>query len=95
MQGGRGNLEKRVEEMLAKGMVLRFADALKLDKVEKGPIDPKSFVLPTVIDKAALKVRLTAERERAKAAAAKAMPGGPPPVAVQPAPAPTPAPKAK
>jgi hypothetical protein len=95
MQGGRGNLEKRVEEMLAKGMVLRFADALKLDKVEKGPIDPKSFVLPTVIDKAALKVRLTAERERAKAAAAKAMPGGPPPAAVQPAPAPTPAPKAK
>jgi len=90
MQGGQGNLEKRVEEMLNKGMVLRFADALKLDKIEKGPIDPKAFELPTVLDKAALKARMTAARAAAERA-------GPPPapVAPAPAPAPTPAPKAK
>jgi hypothetical protein len=93
MQGGQSNLEKRVEEMLSKGMVLRFADALKLDKIEKGPIDPKTFTLPTVLDKAALKTRMAAERARAQAAAKAApAPGGPPPVQVQPAPAPTPAP---
>lgn len=91
IQGGQGNLEKRVEEMLGKGMVLRFADALKLDKVEKGAIDPKNFDLPALVDKAALKGRMTAERDRAQAAA-KAMPGGPPPVQAQPVPAPAPAP---
>jgi hypothetical protein len=100
LQGGESNLEKRVGEMLGKGMVLRFATALKLDKVEKGPIDPKSFALPTVLDKAGIKARMTAERERAQAAA-KAMQNAQPPVQGQPmpapapAPAPTPAPKAK
>lgn len=93
VQGGQGNLEKRVEEMLDKGMVLRFGDALKLDKIEKAPIDAKVFALPTVIDKTALKARLTAERDRARAAS------GPPPVATppaaEPAPTPAPAPKAK
>ncbi|ATY33827.1 hypothetical protein CVN68_19230 [Sphingomonas psychrotolerans] len=95
LQGGVGNLDKRVEEMLGKGMVLRFENSLKLDKVEKGPIDPKVFALPTVLDKAALKARLTAARAAAKAAQ--------PPASVQPsqapvpapAPAPTPATKAK
>jgi hypothetical protein len=93
MQGSQSSLEKRVEEMLGKGMVLRFADALKLDKVEKTPIDPKTFELPTVLDKAALKARMAAARAAS----------GPPPVATPPAgepapkaaPAPTPAPKAK
>lgn len=99
MQGGMGNLEKRVAEMLDKGMVLRFGDALKLDKVDKGPIDAKAFELPTVVDKAALKVRLTAERARARAASgAPPMEERPSPdakPAPAPAPAPTPAPKAK
>jgi len=97
VQGGQGNLEKRVEEMLDKGMVLRFGDALKLDKIEKAPIDAKTFALPAVIDKTALKARLTAERDRARAAS-----GAPPmeekPVATPapaPAPAPAPTPKAK
>lgn len=84
MQGGQSNLEKRVEEMLGKGMVLRFADALKLDKVEKGPIDAKTFDVPAVLDKAALKARLNAARAAA----------GPPPGATPPAPEPTPSPQA-
>jgi hypothetical protein len=93
LQGGLGNLDKRVEEMFGKGMVLRFNNAFKLDKVEKGPIDPKSFALPTVLDKKALKARLTAARDAAKAAAAKTMPAAPP--QGQPAPVPAPAPQAK
>lgn len=93
VQGGQGNLEKRVEEMLDKGMVLRFGDALKLDKVEKAPIDAKVFALPAVVDKTALKARLNAERARARAAVPPAAaPADPAPA---PAPAPTPAPKAK
>jgi len=91
LQGGAGNLEKRVEEMLGKGMVLRFDNSLKLDKIEKTPIDAKAFALPTVLDKAALKARLTAARDAAKAAQPP-MPVQPP---VDPAPAPAPAPKAK
>jgi hypothetical protein len=91
LQGGVGNLDKRVEEMLGKGMVLRFENTLKLDKIEKGPIDAKRFALPPVLDKAALKARMIAERDRARAAA-KAAPSGPPPVAM-PTPAPAPAPQ--
>jgi hypothetical protein len=98
LQGGVGNLDKRVEEMLGKGMVLRFENTLKLDKIEKGPIDAKRFALPPVLDKAALKARMIAERDRARAAA-KAAPSGPPPVAMPtPAPAPqvpAPGPQAK
>ena len=90
VQGGQGNLEKRVEEMLDKGMVLRFGDALKLDKIEKAPIDAKTFALPAVIDKTALKARLTAERDRARAASVSpgAVPVDPaaPPVKSVPAP---------
>lgn len=98
IQGGKSNLEKRVEEMLGKGMVLRFADALKLDKVEKGAIDAKAFALPTVLDKAALKARLSAERDRARAAAVPPVPtpNGDAPKGAEPkAAAPAPAPKAK
>ena len=93
LQGGATQADKLVEEMLGKGMVLRFDNTLKLDKIEKAPIDAKVFALPTVIDKAALKARLAAERDRARAAS------GPPPVAVpptaEPAPKATPAPAAK
>lgn len=92
LQGGVGNLDKRVEEMLGKGMVLRFENSLKLDKIEKGPIDAKSFALPTVLDKAALKARMIAERDRAREAA-KAAPSGPP--VAMPTPAPAPGPQAK
>jgi len=96
IQGGQGNLEKRVEEMLGKGTVLRFADALKLDKIEKGAIDANSFTLPTVLDKAALKARMTAERDRMRAAAPQPPVAVPPPGESAPAtPLPAPAPKAK
>ena len=98
LQGGGGSkVDKLVAEMLGKGMVLRFDNTLKLDKVEKGPIDAKAFTLPTVLDKAALKARMTAERDRMRAAAPPA-PSGQPPVAMPPAgeaaPKATPAPKA-
>lgn len=97
IQGGQGNLEKRVGEMLGKGMVLRFADALKLDKVEKTPIDPKVFDLPAVLDKAALKARMTAARAAAGPPPAMAPSEGTPAQVQAPAPAPTPsaAPKTK
>jgi hypothetical protein len=97
VQGGQGNLEKRVEEMLDKGMVLRFGDALKLDKIDKAPIDAKVFALPAVIDKTALKARLNAERARARAASSAPPMEERPGSAPTPAPAPTaaPAPKAK
>lgn len=100
LQGGGGSkIDKLVEEMLGKGMVLRFDNTLKLDKIEKAPIDAKVFALPTVLDKAGLKARLVAERDRARAAA-KAAPSGPPPVMMEtPAPqapqAPSPRPQAK
>lgn len=97
LQGGASNLDKLIEEMLGKGMVLRFDNTLKLDKVEKGPIDAKAFTLPTVLDKAALKARMIAERDRMRAAA-QAAPSGQPSVAMpspgDAAPKAAPAPKA-
>jgi hypothetical protein len=68
MQGGRTSLDRRIEEMLAKGTVLRFGPTVRLDKIERGPIDASNFALPgTILDKAALKKRLVAERERVRA----------------------------
>lgn len=59
MSGGLGNLEKRMIELLEKGTVLRLSSALKLERVDKGPIAPGEFELPKpMLDKAALKVRL-------------------------------------
>lgn len=87
MQGGRGSLDKAIEEMLGKGMMLRFGPAIKLDKIERAPIEASSFALPgTVLDKAALKKRLLAEREkmRAQVPVAPAQ-GAPGPVAPAPA----------
>lgn len=100
LQGGGGNLDKRVEEMLGKGMVLRFDNTLKLDKIEKGPIDAKAFALPTVLDKAALKARMIAERDRMRAAAPQQPPMAVPPTGeaapkAGPAPKASPAPKAR
>ena len=87
MQGGEGAVEKRAKEMLDKGMVLRFGEALKLEKIEKAPIAAADLALPeTVLDRAALKTRLAAERDRVRAARPPA--GAPVPV---PAPAPSPA----
>ncbi|WP_448663083.1 hypothetical protein ACG3SL_21030 [Sphingomonas sp. CJ20] len=79
VQGGLDNLEKRVAEMLDKGLVLRFGDALKLTEIERTPLPETLFALPTVLDKAALKARIAQERARAQAArAAGAMqPGAP------------------
>jgi hypothetical protein len=81
MQGGAGSVEKRLNEMLDKGMVLRFGPALRLSKVERGQIDPASFTLPkTVLDRAALKKRLDAARDRLRAGpAAPASPAAPAP----------------
>ncbi|NIJ21861.1 hypothetical protein FHS95_003572 [Sphingomonas naasensis] len=94
LQGGSGSFDKLIQEMLDKGMVLRFDNTLKLDKLEKGPIDAKTFALPAVLDKAALKKRLTEERDRMRAAQAAA-PTGQPPIAMPPGEAaPAPAPKA-
>lgn len=75
IQGGRGNLEKAVQEMLAKGMVLRFGPALTLQSLERAPIDPGSFALPErILDRAALKARFDAQR----GAAAGQVPGSAP-----------------
>lgn len=82
VQGGQGTLEKKIAEMLDKGMVLRFADSLKLSGVERAPISGDVFQLPPVVlDATALKTRLTAERARTKPAAA---PGGAPTAAPTP-----------
>lgn len=85
MQGGQGNLEKRVAEMLDKGMVLRFGTGLKLEKVEATPLEPTTFALPDpVLDRTALKRRMATERDRVRAAQKKMQA---PPVAPPPAPA--------
>ncbi|MBC9032879.1 hypothetical protein IAG41_10790 [Sphingomonas sp. JC676] len=63
------NIEKKLEEVLDKGMVLRFGDALKLDGVEKAPIAASEFALPKVLDKAALKKHLNEMRQRSMAEA--------------------------
>ncbi|MET0308395.1 MAG: hypothetical protein ABW023_06790 [Sphingomonas sp.] len=74
------NVEKKLEEVLDKGMVLRFGDELKLEGVEKAPIAATEFTLPKVMDKAALKQHLNEMRKRgmaqAAAAAAAAQKGG-------------------
>lgn len=97
IQGGRGNLEKAVHEMLGKGTVLRFGNALKLESVEKNKFSDADFALPAnVLDRAKLKAKLTAERDRARAAAQAAPQpqGGAAPQAPAAPPAPTvPAPK--
>lgn len=98
--GGESKVDKLVAEMLGKGMVLRFDTTLKLDKIEKGPIDAKAFTLPTVLDKAALKARMTAERDRMRAAAPQQPPVAVPPTGeaapkAGPAPKASPAPKAQ
>lgn len=58
------NLEKKLGEVLEKGMVLRFGDGLKLEGIEKAPIAKTEFTLPKVLDKAALKTRLDDMRKR-------------------------------
>lgn len=71
---GETSFAKRVTELLDKGLVLRFGPALKLAKLEKGPIDAAAFELPkTVLNKDQLKARATAERDRIR----KAMPAAP------------------
>ncbi|WP_404336347.1 hypothetical protein AB2M62_18995 [Sphingomonas sp. MMS12-HWE2-04] len=90
MRGGVGSLEKKVQELLGKGMVLRFGSDVKLDKIEKTKFEANTFELPKpVLDRAALKARLDARR----AAEAKMAPqmNGPVPPAQGAAPAPAPA----
>jgi hypothetical protein len=59
VQGGVGNLETRIAEMLGKGLVLRFNATLRLEKIEAGPIAAAEFALPAaVLSRAAFKARL-------------------------------------
>ena len=75
--------------MLGKGMVLRFGESLKLEKIDKAPINPTDILLPDkVLDRATLKARLSAERDRARAAAAQQQRQGAP---AMPVPGPPPA----
>jgi hypothetical protein len=100
LAGSVPNVEKKLEEVLDKGMVLRFGDALKLEGVEKAPIAATEFTLPKVLDKAALKQHLNEMRQRGMAqaaAAAAAQKGGaeqPPVVAPAPGAPVSPEPKA-
>jgi hypothetical protein len=92
------NIEKKLEEVLDKGMVLRFGDALKLDGVEKAPIAASEFSLPKILDKPALKQHLNEMRKRSLAEAAALANAAKKRADGEPAPAPTapaaPAPKA-
>lgn len=98
MRGGVGSLEKTVQELIGKGMVLRFGSDVKLDKLEKTKFEANTFELPKpVLDRAALKARLDARRA-AEAKMAPQMngqvPPAPGPAPTAPAPVPT-APAAK
>lgn len=72
-RGGASPLAKRIDEVLGKGLVLRFGDQLKLKSLTQAPIDAGDFALPAVVDRTALKARLVAERQRQQAAAAQMM----------------------
>jgi hypothetical protein len=82
LRGGVGKLEQAVQDMLAKGAMLRFGDEVKLEKVTKGPLPAADFALPgTVLDRAGLKARAEAERARMMKMQAQMPGGGVPPVA--------------
>lgn len=94
---GPASLQSRVEELLGKGLVLRFGEGVKLEKIQRGPIAASDFALPkTILDKAALKKRFDEERKRMMqampqgAGAPGAAPQGAVPAPAAPAPAPAP-----
>lgn len=67
--------EKLLEDVIAKGMVLRLGEAMTLQDVTKGAIPDSEFALPKVLDRAALRQRImdqaTKALDAAKAAGAK------------------------
>ena len=68
--GGPGNLEKAMIALFEKGAVLRFGSALRLERIDKSPIDASVFELPKpLLDRAALRQRVAAERARLTAPA--------------------------
>ncbi|MEI9853040.1 MAG: hypothetical protein WDN24_21800 [Sphingomonas sp.] len=60
--GGPGSFEKAMTGLFEKGLVVRMGNALKLDRIDPGPVSPADFALPAVLDRAALKARLAAAR---------------------------------
>ena len=88
--------EKTLEDVIAKGAVLRLGEALTLQDVKPGAIPASEFALPKVLDRAALRQRILDQAnkalEAAKAAGDKA--GAAPAPGDAPAPAPAPAPAA-
>jgi hypothetical protein len=94
--------EKVLEDVIAKGAVLRLGDALTLQSVKPGAIPASEFALPNVLDRAALRKRIEDQAnkalEAAKAAGDKtgAAPAeGAPAAPAAPAPAPEATPAAK
>ncbi|WP_294333892.1 hypothetical protein [uncultured Sphingomonas sp.] len=93
--------EKTLEDVIAKGAVLRLGEALTLQDVKPGAIPASEFALPKVLDRAALRQRIQEQAnkalEAAKAAGDKAgaapAPGDAPAQAPAPAPAASPAAK--
>jgi hypothetical protein len=89
--------EKVLEDVIAKGAVLRLGDALTLQDVKPGAIPATEFALPKVLDRAALRKRIEDQAnkalEAAKAAGDKA--GAAPAPGTAPAPAPDATPAAK
>jgi hypothetical protein len=57
--GGVGKFEQAMLDLFAKGTVLRLNQALRLERIEKAPLDATLFdVPPPVLDRAALAARL-------------------------------------
>lgn len=91
--------EKVLEDVIAKGMVLRMGEALTLTDVKPGAIPASEFALPKLLDRAALRQRIMDQAakalEAAKAAGAKAGTAPAPGASPAPSPAPEASPAAK
>lgn len=94
LTGSESSVEKRLGEVMSKGMLLRMGDVMMLQDVAKGPVAATEFNLPKVIDKKTILQRMSEARNKAMEAA-KAQ-GGAAPAGPEAAPgaAPAPAPKA-
>lgn len=94
LTGSESSVEKNVNDVMGKGMLLRMGDVMMLQDVTKGAIPATEFALPKVLDKATILKRMSEARDKAMEAA-KAQGGATPPAgAPVPAPAPAPSPTA-
>lgn len=92
LTGSESNVEKNVNDVMGKGLLLRMGDVMMLQDVTRGTIPATEFALPKILDKATILKRMNEAREKAMAGA-KAQEGATPPAgAPVPAPAPAPAP---